>query len=281
MKYTKFIAAALVSGTIGFGAMAQDQSVDADTVVATVNGTDITVAHVIAARQALPEQYQTLPDDALYQGIVNQLVQQELLKQSAGELGNAAKIQLENEERVAIAGIALQTLAEDAVTDEALQTAYDARFADFEGGTEYHAAHILVETEEEATAIIEELGNGADFAELAQEKSTGPSGPNGGDLGWFGQGMMVEPFEKAVVEMEAGAHSAEPVQTQFGWHVINLIETRQQQAPSLEDVREELAADIQDKAIQDAIADLETNGEVERAEGIDPAAIRNDELLQD
>ncbi|WP_434289712.1 peptidylprolyl isomerase [Celeribacter sp. SCSIO 80788] len=278
MKYRISATAALFSVAIGVAAPSFAEDMTANTVVARVNGVEITLGNIIAARQSLPDQYQSLPDAQLFDGIVNQIVQQELLKQSAGDITDALKYQLANEERVLIAGHALETIADAAVTDEALKAAYDAKFAEFEPGREYHAAHILVETEDEAKAIIEELNNGADFADLAREKSTGPSGPNGGDLGWFGKGMMVAPFEDAVVNMEEGAIS-EPVQTQFGWHVIKLMETRLAEVPPLEDVQDELTADIQEQAIRAKLDSLETEGDVEMVEGIEPSALRMDDLL--
>ncbi|WP_339691630.1 peptidylprolyl isomerase [Celeribacter baekdonensis] len=278
MKYRISGAAALISAAFFAMSPLHAEDVTAQTVVATINGTQITVGHLIAARQSLPPQYQSLTDEQLYDGILNQIVQQEILKQSAGEIGEALKYQIENEERVVIAGSMLETIAKEAVNDASLKAAYDAKFAEFEPGREYHAAHILVETEDEAKALIADLDAGADFADLAREKSTGPSGPNGGDLGWFGLGMMVPEFEQVVVGMEEGTVSA-PVQTQFGWHVIKLMETRLSEVPPLTDVQDELAAEIQDKAIQDKIASLESDGSVERVDGIDPSVLRMDDLL--
>ncbi|WP_417267787.1 peptidylprolyl isomerase [Celeribacter baekdonensis] len=278
MKYRISGATALISAAFFAMSPLHAEDVTAQTVVATINGTQITVGHLIAARQSLPPQYQSLTDEQLYDGILNQIVQQEILKQSAGEIGEALKYQIENEERVVIAGSMLETIAKEAVNDASLKAAYDAKFAEFEPGREYHAAHILVETEDEAKALIADLDAGADFADLAREKSTGPSGPNGGDLGWFGLGMMVPEFEQVVVGMEEGTVSA-PVQTQFGWHVIKLMETRLSEVPPLTDVQDELAAEIQDKAIQDKIASLESDGSVERVDGIDPSVLRMDDLL--
>ncbi|AVW92492.1 peptidylprolyl isomerase [Celeribacter baekdonensis] len=278
MKYRISGAAALISAAFFAMSPLHAEDVTAQTVVATINGTQITVGHLIAARQSLPPQYQSLTDEQLYDGILNQIVQQEILKQSAGEIGEALKYQIENEERVVIAGSMLEIIAKEAVNDASLKAAYDAKFAEFEPGREYHAAHILVETEDEAKALIADLDAGADFADLAREKSTGPSGPNGGDLGWFGLGMMVPEFEQVVVGMEEGTVSA-PVQTQFGWHVIKLMETRLSEVPPLTDVQDELAAEIQDKAIQDKIATLESDGSVERVDGIDPSVLRMDDLL--
>ncbi|EKE74489.1 peptidylprolyl isomerase [Celeribacter baekdonensis] len=278
MKYRISGATALISAAFFAMSPLHAEDVTAQTVVATINGAEITVGHLIAARQSLPPQYQSLTDEQLYDGILNQIVQQEILKQSAGEIGEALKYQIENEERVVIAGSMLETIAKEAVNDASLKAAYDAKFAEFEPGREYHAAHILVETEDEAKALEADLEAGADFTDLAREKSTGPSGPNGGDLGWFGLGMMVPEFEQVVVDMEEGTVSA-PVQTQFGWHVIKLMETRLSEVPPLADVQDELAAEIQDKAIQDKIASLESDGAVERVDGIDPSVLRMDDLL--
>ncbi|MCA0042099.1 peptidylprolyl isomerase [Celeribacter litoreus] len=278
MKYRFSAAAVLVSLSFLASSPAVAEDMTASTVVATVNGAEITLGHVIAARQALPPEYQGLDDARLFEGILNQIVQQELLKQAAGDVSERLRLQLENEERVLIAGDKLESIAEQAVTDEALQAAYEARMESFEPAPEFHAAHILVETEEEALELIAELEGGADFAELAKEKSTGPSGPNGGDLGWFGVGMMVQPFEAAVVTMETGDIS-EPVQTQFGWHVIKMIETRMAEQPTLAEMSEELAAEVQDQAIRDTLTELSETGEVIITEGVDPTALRMDQLL--
>ncbi|HFQ15592.1 MAG TPA: peptidylprolyl isomerase, partial [Rhodobacteraceae bacterium] len=203
--------------TAGATTEAPMMEVTADTVLATVNGDAITIGHLIATRSALPEQYQALPDEVLFEGILEQLIQQTLLSQASGELSRRTQLELENERRALIAGEKIDEITAEALTQEALQAAYDAQYANAEPVPEYNASHILVETEEEAKAIIGELENGADFAELAKEKSTGPSGPNGGALGWFSEGMMVAPFEAAVIGLEPGQVSPAPVQTQFGW----------------------------------------------------------------
>ncbi|MFQ6550919.1 peptidylprolyl isomerase [Aestuariibius insulae] len=252
----------------------------ADTVVATVNGTDITLGHMIITRAQLPGQYQQLPPDVLFEGILDQLVQQTLLAETLEEDPRRVELAMENEVRSLRAGEVITGLTETAITDETVQDAYDARFAETEPVTEYNASHILVETEEEATDLIARLTDGADFAELAMEASTGPSGPNGGELGWFGPGMMVAPFEEAVVEMEVDQIS-EPVQTQFGWHVIKLNETRLQEAPPLEQLRPEIEGELQQQAIEDRVAELTEGAEIVRPEGqnIDPALLSDLTLL--
>ncbi len=265
-------ALALV-GAMSIPAKAQD----AATVVATVNGVEITVGHMIVAYATLPQQYQQLPDSVLFQGILDQLVQQEVLRQSFnGELPPRVPLSLENETRSLTAGDAVEAILQDALTDEAIQAEYDAQYEGSEGATEYNASHILVASEEEALAVVEELNGGADFAAVAREKSTGPSGPNGGSLGWFGAGTMVAPFEAAVVAMEAGAVSA-PVETQFGWHVIKLNETRQLDVPKLEDVRAEIENTVRTNALTSAIDALVEEAQVDRPDiaTINPAIVRD------
>ena len=283
-KRTKFMAAIAFAGVLAMPATAQDNTAKADvspdTVVATVNGTDITIANMIMMRDALPDQYKSLPDDVLFNAVLDQAIQQTLLAQTVPEVPKSVQVQLENEKRTLLAGNAIESVVAEALTDDALKAAYDEKYANAEPTKEYNASHILVKTEEEAKALIEELNNGADFAALAKEKSTGPSGPNGGELGWFGKGMMVKPFEDAVIALKDGEISA-PVKTQFGWHVIKLNETRLKGAPKLEDVRAELIDAIQKQAVADALKKLTDSADIERADtsGIDPSVIKNLGLL--
>lgn len=252
----------------------------AETVVATVNGTAITLGHMIALRESLPEQYQTLPDDVLFKGILDQLVQQETLKQATTDLSTRDTATLENEQRGYVSGVAIQRIVEVAVTEEALQAAYDARFKDAAPQTEYNAAHILVDTIEEATALKAELAAGADFAALAKEHSTDTgSGAAGGDLGWFGLGAMVKPFEDAVIAAKPG-EVTEPVLSDFGYHLILVKETRVAEQPTLDMLRDELAAEIENAAIAAKIDELTKSATITReGEGLDPALLKNSTLI--
>lgn len=243
-------------------------NVAADTVVATVNGTEITAGHLLMLRGQLPDQYQALPDDALYPGLLDQAVQQVLLADGAGEPDAMTQAMLDNQRRAVLASVRLQAVAEAAVTEDALRAEYDARYANQEATDEFNASHILVESEEEAQEVVTLLGGGTDFGQLARERSTGPSGPQGGNLGWFGPGMMVPAFEEAVVALEPGAVS-DPVQTQFGWHVIKLNETRKSEIPSFEQVQGEIAAEVQEQAIQTHLQELSGSAEVTRTEPAD------------
>lgn len=258
-----------------------EDTAEPETVVATVNGQDITLGHMIVAFASLPEQYQQYPSDILFQGILDQLVQQSALAQNFdGDLPARVTLSLENERRSLIAGEEIETATAAALTEDAFRAAYESKYSSGTAGEEYNASHILVETEEEANTIIGDLAGGADFAETAKEKSTGPSGASGGELGWFGTGQMVPEFEEAVVALEPSAVS-EPVQTQFGWHVIKLNDRRPVEAPELEDVRDELALEIQRAAVEAHIETLVGQATVDRKDvsAIPTDAIRNLDLL--
>ena len=253
----------------------------ADTVVASVNGTNITVGHMIVARNSLPEEYKTLPADVLFKGILDQLVQQTLLEQSVAEkLAKRDVLAMENDNRGYLSNVALQAVISVAVTDAALQTAYDARFKDAKPGTEYSAAHILVETEEKANDLKKQLDGGADFAALAKANSTDTgSGANGGDLGWFGLGAMVKPFEDAVVAAEV-SKVAGPIKSDFGWHLILVKETRAATQPTLDDLRDELATEIEQKAVETHLKTLTDAAKIDKSGiGIDPALLTDLSLL--
>ena len=276
-KHNRIWASLALIATLGLPAAAQDTN--ADTVVATVNGKAITLGHMIVLRATLPEQYQQLPDDVLFNGILEQLVQQEALEQSLPSIARRDMLALENDRRGYLSGVVLQDLVKGAVTDAALQAAYDARFKDAAPQTEYSAAHILVDSEEKAAELKKQIDAGADFAELARTNSSDGAAQNGGDLGWFGLGMMVKPFEEAVVAMTAG-QVAGPVQTDFGWHLIKLNEARIAAAPTLDDLRDELAAEIEAKAVEDQIKTLTGAAKIEKPGiGIDPSVLRDETLL--
>lgn len=268
------------------GALALPQAAvaapDADTVVARVDGTDITLGHMIIAYATLPQQYKQVPPAQLYPAILDQLIQQVALQHAfEGEVPKHVALSLENEERSLIAAAEIENVMASAASESDLRAAYDEKYADGFGGDEFNASHILVATEEEATALKTALTGGADFAEMAKEKSTGPSGPNGGELGWFGLGAMVPEFEAAVVGMQPGDVS-DPVQTQFGWHVIKLNEARKAEAPSFEEAQGELANELRQKAVEERILELTAAAEVERPEieGLDASVLLNLDMVQ-
>ena len=281
MKSTGFWRGLTVAVALALATPVAAEDMTADTVVASVNGTDITLGQMIVLRGTLSEQYQALPDDVLFKGILEQLIQQALLEQSLGDkISKRDLIAADNNKRGYLSGVALQAVIKAAVTDDALKAAYDARFKDAAPKTEYHAQHILVATEDEAKAIKTELDGGADFAELAKTKSTDTgSGANGGDLGWFGLGAMVKPFEDAVIAAKVGEVTA-PIKSDFGWHLIKVTETRIAAAPPLDDLRDELAAEIEQKAIEAHLKTLTDAATITRpGMEFDPKTLRDDSVV--
>ncbi|TDK44397.1 peptidylprolyl isomerase [Antarcticimicrobium luteum] len=279
-KGLTFLPALAFAALMALPALAEGPG--ADTVVARVNGQEIRLGHVIIARASLPQQYQQLPPEVLYDAILEQLIQQSALEQAHGdEIPNGVKLSLENERRSLLAAEEIEKIMATAAGEDDLRAAYEAQYGAAYDEREFNASHILVETEEEAQAIKAELDGGADFAALAKEKSTGPSGPNGGELGWFEKGMMVPEFETAVMTLEPGQVS-DPVQTQFGWHVVKLNESRQKEAPDFDSVRDDLAGELRQKAVSERVDALVAAAEVERpeVEGLEPTMIHNLDLLR-
>ena len=278
LKHVTFLGATAIAAALSTGAVAQD--VTAETVVASVGDTEITLGEIIIARTQLPQQYAQLPVELLFTGLVDQLIQQQLLADAS--TGTSAQIEytLRNERRALVAADVITEIANTSVTEADLQAAYDERFTDAEDVPEFNAAHLLVETEEEAVAAKARIDEGAAFADVAREISTGPTGPNGGNLGWFGAGAMVPEFEQAVAALEVGGVT-EPFETQFGWHVATLLDTRVQALPTLDQVRSQLAQELQEIAITARIEELAEMQTVVRPEEgqFDPALIDALDLL--
>ncbi len=279
-----FSAAALVL-TLSTAGFAQETTptvaVTRDTILATVDGTDITVGHVLALANRLPDKYANVSDKDLYAGILDQLVQQELLSDTIKDVSTELKLASENEHRALFATEAIQDIYKAAVTEAAVKAKYDTNYVKAEPKPQYKASHILVKTEDEAKAIVKQLKDGADFAKLAKEKSTGPSGANGGDLGWVGLGALVPAFETAMVKLKPNEVSA-PVKTQFGWHVIKLMGARDEPTPELATVRANIEDGLRADALKAKISALEASGKVKRTKQvIDPSVVRKFELLKD
>lgn len=255
------------------------QGGDPATVVATVNDQDITLGQMIIMKQSMQQnpQMQNLPDQAMWDLLLDQLIRQAAVA-SSGEETASVRAQLELQRRSALAAEVVAKISEAEPADDEIQAVYDKMFGNAEPQTEYSAAHILVETEEKAIEVKKKLDDGEDFGAMAEEHSTGPSGPNKGDLGWFTADKMVPVFSDAVAAMEPGQIS-DPVESEFGWHVIKLNDTRMQEAPKLEDVREQLAQLVRREKVEGEIERLTREATVEKTEDLDPALISNTDLL--
>lgn len=252
----------------------------ADSVVAVVNGEAITLGQMIAMKEGLQGGAGDLPDVALWDLMLDQMIRQTAVAQvTAQSLTPRDRAMLELDRRGYLSAATLERVAKPEPTEDELRAVYDAAFGSGDSPkTEYSAAHILVATEDEAKAVVEELAGGADFAALAAEKSTDNSAANGGDLGWFTAEMMVEPFAKAVEALEPGQVSA-PVQSQFGWHVIRLNETREQTPPEFEQIREQLATQVRRNRVDAEIERLVSAASIEKTEGLAPELLNRTELL--
>jgi peptidyl-prolyl cis-trans isomerase C len=152
----------------------------------------------------------------------------------------------------------------EAITEEAVKKLYDEQVAAFTPEEEIRASHILVETEDEAKAIVAKLDGGADFAALAKDNSLDlGSGANGGDLDFFGRGRMVPPFEEAAFALAPGTYTKTPVKSDFGWHVILVVEKRMSKPPTLEVVQDALREEVAKQLFVAALDKLRSEAKIE------------------
>ena len=238
-----------------------------ETVVATVAGEPITEADIVFASEDLAEQLQRIPREDQRAFLVSVLIDVKLMAAAARERGMADdglfRQRVEYLEEQALRRQYITDVVAVEITPEALQARYDELAGEFAGEEELRARHILVETEEEAQAIKGEIEGGADFAALANEKSSDSSAANGGDLGYFARGMMVAPFEQAAFALEEIGDVSDPVQSQFGWHLIKLEDRRAASPPPLEQVAPNLQQQLFIDAYTNAIDALNEGVEIE------------------
>jgi len=251
------------------------------TVLVSVNGENITVGNIISFQSRLSDQYQSMEDSVLFDGILKQLIQQTILSQKVNIHSDRIKYALENQTRAFLSTELVGNLSETEVIESEIESLYVKFSTDIERKKEYNASHILVETETEAEELLLRLKNGVDFSELAKTYSTGPSGAQGGNLGWFGQGAMVPTFENAVIKLKIDEVSV-PVQTQFGWHLIKLNDVRKTPVPTIEEVRKELITEIKKKKIDFEMSKIIDSADVIYSDlEIDPKIIREVSMLND
>lgn len=243
-------------------------AVDTERVVAVVNGEEIRFEEVAAFVQSLPEKYRQAPLEQLYPHVVDQLVSRKLIAAVAVKEGLET-----NEEylrRLAVMQerllqeIYMQQHIEGSLTEARLRAHYDETIGNKPGDAEVHARHILLKTEDEAKAVVAEVAGGADFAEVAKTKSTGPSASKGGDLGFFKHGDMVPAFADVAFSLKAGEVSKTAVKTQFGWHVIKVEERRESPPPSFEDSVEELRQGMVGEIARELIEKSREGAEIKR-----------------
>src|SRR5579885_3155311 len=213
-----------------------------DPVVARVNGTELRRSEVLAAREMLPAQVQQMPFEQIYPQLLDTLVTNMLAAQAGRK----------------------QKLADDPEVKKRLQWAQDQIIKDQKPQDQVNAKHILVKTEDEAKAVIADLKKGADFAAIAKDKSNDPgTKATGGDLGWFTKDEMVPEFAEAAFKLQKGQYTETPVKTQFGYHVILLVDRRTAPPPSLEEARPQVVALLQRELIDQKVKELRTGAKIE------------------
>lgn len=216
--------------------------------------------YAINALQKPIDQLTAEERDAIIDSLVNLTVLAEAAEERGLQRERTVAVELELQRQQLLARTLVNRFVEENPPTEAeVRAEYDASLAELET-VEHKARHILVESQDEANALIEQLDGGADFAELAKDHSIDPAASNGGDLGWFTSNSMVAPFAQAVDAMEVGTHSSAPVETQFGWHVILLEDRRTGEAPSLDTVRAELTNRITERKVAAFIDSLRSEG---------------------
>ncbi len=237
-----------------------------DPVVASVNGMEIHRSDVMRRIEQLPPQLQQMPAEFLVPAIAEEMAIGRLVSDRARQTGLAddpeVQERVEDAESRILQEVWLRRQVEERITNDSVQEGYAAYLEQNPPQEEVNARHILVESEEQANEIIAQIEQGADFAELASEHSIGPSGQQGGELGWFSREQMVEPFADAAFALEPGTYTTAPVQTQFGWHVIKVEDRRTAEPPSLEEVREEIEAGLARQYVADIVEDLRADAEI-------------------
>ncbi len=254
------IPSALAQGAAGAGSD--------DTVVAVVNGERIFKSEVLATYRTLPREIRERGLETIYPLLLERMIDGRLMT-IHGRLNNLAedpevKARLRIAEDRIIREVYINRLVDQALTEDKLRARYKELVANTPQEEEVRARHILLKTESEAREVIELLHQGQDFAELAKARSTGPSGVRGGDLGYFRRADMVKPFADAAFALKVGEVSPQPVQTQFGWHVIKVEDRRMSAPPSFESVRDRIAQELGRQIAEDAIDAARAQASIER-----------------
>jgi len=260
---SKLLVSALTAAALA-GNPATYSIADGEDTIASVNGKVITTLE----RDTQSAQFKARGQNATDEQVVDELVSLSLMSQEAEKMGLDKTPEMAAEMKIMRARVLANALLTQFtekldLNDETLRAEYDKQI-DTNETKEFKASHILLEDEGKAKEVIGELDDGADFAEAAKKYSTGPSGPNGGDLGWFDAGAMVPEFSQAVAKMEPGKHTAEPVKTDFGWHVIKLEDQRSKTPQPFETVKDQIRNMMLRDKVAEYIDGLHENATIER-----------------
>jgi peptidyl-prolyl cis-trans isomerase C len=236
-----------------------------DIVVATINGVDIKQSDLDFAASEVGAQLANYPPEDRRRMLLQFVMENELMAEAATkdglDSGQSFDDRLKYHRRRALRDAYFDKAVRNAVTDDEAKKVFDQKIATVKPEPEIHARHILVATEAEAKEIEERLKKGEDFATLAKEKSKDPSA-EGGDLGFFGKGQMLKPFEDAAFALEVGQIS-DPVQTQFGWHIIKVEEKRTRPLPTFDQVKDTIVGQLTQQKAKEAINQLHESAKID------------------
>ena len=252
---------------------------DANPVLAKVNGSEIRQSDVALAEEELGPSLAQMDPATKKENVLSFLIDMKIVSKEAEDKKIADRDDFKTRLAFARNRLLMDNLlaveGKAATTDENMKKVYEDAAKQITGEQEVHARHILVETEDQAKKIEDELKKGADFAELAKKESKDPGASDGGDLGFFTKDQMVPEFSAAAFALEPGKIS-DPVKTQFGWHVIKVEEKRTRKAPDFEQVKPQIETYVVRKAQADYVAKLRTAAKVERMDKPDDAAAKPD-----
>lgn len=235
--------------------------------VAIVNGKAVPTARVEALAQQMAASGRPV-DEATRAQLKEEVILREIFMQEAQKRGIGATEEFRTQMELARQTIMIRALFADhqkknPVTDAEIKAEYD-KFASANAGKEFRARHILVEKEDEAKAIIASIKGGAKFEDIAKKQSKDPgSGANGGDLDWANAASYVTEFSEAMVKLDKGQMTDAPVKSQFGWHIIRVDDIRQAQLPSLEEVKPQIAQQMQQQKMADFQKSLRDKAKVQ------------------
>jgi peptidyl-prolyl cis-trans isomerase C len=250
-----------------------------DKVLAKVNGVEIKESDVALAEEELAPSLQQMDPAARKDNVLGFLIDLQIVAKAAEdkkiENTDDFKKRLAFTRKRLMMDSLLAAEGKAATTEEAMKKVYEEAAKQITGEVEVRARHILVETEDEAKAVIDELKKGADFAELAKKKSKDPGASDGGDLGFFTKEQMVPEFSAVAFTLEPGKIS-DPVKSQFGWHVIKVEEKRNRQAPPIDQVKGQIETYVTRKAQADYVGKLREAAKVERMDKPVDAAAKPD-----
>ena len=258
-QFLSSLVTAAVLGTVALSASAQN--------LAIVNGKPVPSERVEVLKQQIERSGRPMSPEVESQ-IKEEVIAREIFMQEAHRVGLEASPAYKAQMELARQTILIRELFEDfqkknPVTDAEIQAEYD-KFVAANQGQEYRASHILVPTEAEAKAIIAALKKGGNFAEIAKKQSKDPgSGERGGDLDWASANSYVPEFTEAMIALKKGATTQTPVKSQFGWHVIRLDDTRQAELPKLEEVKPQVAQQLQQQKLMQFQENLRAKAKVE------------------